>query len=258
MKTKIFTFLMVAMGLLASTSVFAQNKTTVNLGDSEEYTITVSATLGNWTGTAGTDYSFDWTIDDATAIVGGQATLDAFNGISADVTWIKSGFFNFTVVGTDANGCLTEPLVIPVTVSAMEACVDADNAVNKQMCSLLELETTGEADGDEIISFPVSVSNSSTGKLYTIDYTLSNGATTYTGRETGYTPGDQIEVDINSTQELITLFTATSDDSGSPKEVTVAIKAVTQEGTSLNVSMCATPSYTIEVFEKPSVSFIVG
>ena len=150
---------------------------------------------------------------------------------------------------------MTEPLNVEVNVNAMLACVDSDNAVNKQMCSLLNSEATGEADGDETISFPVTVSNSTAGKTYTIDYTLTNGATTYTGQQTSYTPGANIVVDINSHPDLVSLFTATSDDGGTAKKVTVTITGVTQEVTNLTISLCADPTYTIDVFEKPSISF---
>ena len=241
-----------------ATSAFAANKTTVNLGDQETYTIVVSSTLGNWAGTEGTAYSFAWTIDDEAAILGGQTTLDAVKGKSALVTWIKSGTFKFTIIGTDANGCKTEPLEVSVTVNAMLACVDSDNAVNKQMCSLLNNYGTGNANSQEIISFPVTVSNSSSGKTYKITYTLTNGSTTYNGQSTAYVPNSQIQVDINSTDELKSLFSAISDDNGTHKKVTVTITGVTQEGTNLSITLCGTPSYAIDVFEKPVVTFTAG
>lgn len=246
MKTKIFTFLVVLIGgLFMATSAFAQATGTANLGDSKTYTITPSTTLGDWT--SGT---YAWSIDDATAIQGGASTLSA-SSLTKDIVWIKSGLFTITVVGTDAKGCLTEPVTIAVTVSAMEACINTGGVVNQQICSLLASSASGQASNGEIVSFPVSISNSSIGKKYKVEYTLTSGSETYSNSVSGYVPGDAITVDINSAPALVTLFSKATDGN---KTVTVTVTGVTQETTNLPISLCSSPTYDITVYEKPAIS----
>lgn len=228
-----------------ATSAFAQATGTANLGDSKTYTITPSATLGTWT--SGT---YAWSIDDAAAIQGGAATLSG-SSLTKNVVWIKSGLFTIKVIGTDANGCLTEPVTVDVTVSAMEACISTVGIVNQQICSLLTSNASGQASNGEIVSFPVSVSNSSDGKTYKVDYTLTSGSETYSKSVTGYVPGDAITVDINSDATLISLFSKATDGN---KTVKVTVTGVSQEITNLTISLCATPTYDITVYEKPAIS----
>lgn len=247
MKTKILSFIFVlGLGLFMANNVFAQATGTANLGDSKTYTITTSSTLGDWT--SGT---YAWSIDDVTAIQGGAATLNG-SSLSKTVVWVKSGTFTITVIGTDAKGCLTEPITNQITVAAMEACINASGITNQQICSLLTSTATGQADNDETVSFPVTVSNSSVGKTYKIDYKFESGTEVYNGSITNYTPGADITVDINSTAELVTLFSKTNDGN---KTVTVTVTGVTQEGTNLGISLCASPTYNITVYEKPAISF---
>jgi hypothetical protein len=245
MKKQILSFLFVlGLGLFMANTAFAQATGSANLGDSKTYTITPSATLGDWTSGG----SYAWTINDASAISGTPLTGSS---LAKTVVWIKSGNFTITVIGTDKNLCLTEPVTIVVTVSAMQACLTTGSVVNQQICSLLTSELSGNSDGANTVSFPVSVSNSTAGKAYTVDYTFVSGTDTYTGQKTAYVPGEQIVVDILSSATLKSLFTKTSTGN---KTVKVTVTGVKQETTNLVIGLCASPTYDITVYGKPAIS----
>ncbi len=242
MKTKIFTFLVVLIGgLFMATSAFAVDETLVSKGSTNTYNVT----LGNGNAT-GVKYA--WSILPAS---GWTATLGNTNENS--IKWNTAGVYTITVIATDGNGCLSEPLTRTVTVSDSEWNLAGET--NLQTCSNIVAgngnnQTTALADNT---IFNVNITNPLSAASYTVNYTVSDGTTTDTRQVTAYTAGASITIDHQDNANITSIFTNTTN---LDKTVTVSVTSVVDQNGS-NVTEVTTPdhSYTITVYPKATISF---
>lgn len=240
MKTKIFTILVMAIGLLASTNAFADNETVVSINSTITYT--VSPTLGS--GITAANYA--WTLGSGGAIASGDGT----NTIT--VTWSTAGTHTLSVQLTDSNGCLSEPISIDVTVNDSKWDLAAET--NTTTCSLLTDNSSGNNQSTPLAdetTFQVSITNPLTGD-YIVDYQVSDGTTTATYSVNPYDESAPETITIGHAADgnLIAIFNNTGDTA---KTVTVTVTKVTDPNGS-EVTLGTKNSYTVTVNPKPIIT----
>jgi len=261
MKTKIFTFLLVAIGLMASISAFAENETQVSKGAEITYTVKGTSTY-DWK-VLNSDYSLASGTTDYTASLGTTATNK--------ITWKLAGTYYLSIVGTDVNGCKTDPFVTKITVTNAELCIaqvagtlPGGTAVvapnNKETCSLVDTDpstsstiATGNvsSSGADIFTFDATIIGATAAHTYTIAYKVggTDGLTTSTIVTNNAGEG-KIQVSIKTTDYPIVFNNLGANDSS----VKIEVVSMT-DGTWTSTDLCTNASYNITVKAKPTVSF---
>lgn len=243
MKKRFFTFLTVAIGLLLSTNVFANNETDVSLNVLYTYSVNFN------TGTE-TDAVYHWNITGGTA--GTDFTdITGESGSSVGVTWNTAGTYSIEVYVVDGLGCQSETKTLSVTVTSETYCVS--NQTNTTTCSLIDSGSGNSTSSDaDYFTFDVTISHPSTSGTYTINFTVdgTSGSKTITGVTAGTDKTETIQVNHS---EFTTEFTNTGSADVS---VPIVITGVTNSSSN-SVSECSTPfTFTdISVHPKPVISF---
>lgn len=249
MKPKILSFLVLLGMVLIGTSANAADETSVSVGSTITYNVTV---------TTGTANNYLWTVSAGGSIQSGQGTSEI------TVLWSTAGAQTVTVQMTDANGCLSEPLTRNVTVN--NSSWDLAAETNTTTCALITNPSTGTSgnnqagkvvpgtDLPDLTSFNVTIANATPG-ANEVKYTVSDDETTphtkqYTVSE--YTSGTTITINHNADADLINMFTNTGT---SNKTVTIYVDSVTDvNGSTVNYGGTKR-SYTITVYPKPVITF---
>lgn len=195
MKTKFFTFLLVAIGLMASTSAFAGGPAAPAPGQTSTYSVTA--------GTGFTISSYQWKIyKEGGVIEAVEGTDYTTTGLgiasSTTVVWTAASAgkkYVIWVQGTDNKNCLTDSKTFNVEVTNTVVCIATTAAIvgttsvngptnTTGMCSLIASTTSGAAStGVDQTDFYATLTNGVATQDYTITYTVSStksGATTTT------------------------------------------------------------------------------
>jgi hypothetical protein len=266
MKTKIFTFLLVAFGLMASTSAFAGGPDKPAPGQTSIYSVTA--------GTGFTISSYQWQIlkdDKSTLAIEGTdyTTTGLGNANSTTIKWTASSAgkkYYIWVQGTDNKNCLTDPQTFEVNVSNTVVCiatatgkvgdVDAKEPTNVSgMCSLIQTSTSGAtASGVDETDFYATITNGVASQEYTITYTVSstkagtNVVTKTTTLTTNSTGAGAVLIPVKATDyaQHFNMFGETSANT-----LTIAVTKAAYNG----VEVTSNCSYTAIVNILPTISF---
>lgn len=265
MKIKIFTFLLVAIGLMASTSAFAANDPNVAPGQTTTYSVTSGMSSYTWH-----VYTFGGTTDAPTSEV--SFTTSITNSLT--ITWLPTSAgkkYTVWVQAKDAAGCLTEPQSMDVTVSTATICiakaVETINGVsvkepaNTTVCSVLTDKTDGSGIAGDEVKFYATIDNgvpslNGTSTGYTVTYKVAEGATEVTRVAPGLMGTDpagkgSLAVNVSSTDaDVVALFDGTS----ASRTLTVTITKVTYNSLDIT-NACTDKSFNVTVSKKPTIAF---
>ncbi|MBW8324576.1 MAG: hypothetical protein K0M50_07425 [Prolixibacteraceae bacterium] len=239
MKKQILSFLFVlGLGLFMTNTAFADNEPSVSTGFSTTYKVTNNSTNGKWTGGTPT---YLWALTGANGTdwsANGGSGLD--NTIDQVILWKKAGTYTFTVTATDVYGCLTEPITMSVTVTDAQICIDnrtsgGNPPANTTLCSLIANSTSpsnpGTVDGgtgDNIV-FHVLITGGVANGNYTVNYTVTKGASTYNGSEdvtvdgSGNTDHEITVSYVGGSSPLPAIFT---NDSGADETIVTSLTSL--------------------------------
>lgn len=260
MKTKIFTFLLVVIGIMVTMGANASNETTVSNGSTVNYTVTNGD--GVWTGAKTPTYS--WVIlkaDQSTpAISGTDYTATLGTTASNSIKWESAGTYYISIIATDANGCKSDPFITEIKVTNLELCITSKTGL--ETCSMVDTDpsttstiNSGNAasSGYDNFKYTAAITGGTANREYTVSYTVGGQPGIGTWKITTNASGaGSVEIDFNSTS-YPSLFNNTE---GTNKSVKVAVTTVSDgTWTSASGNLCTTPSYDINVLTKPSVHF---
>ena len=247
MKTKFFTLIVMAIGILASTNAFAQsNPTSVQRMSTHPYTVTPS----NGTG----PYTYSWSISGGTSTDVSSISTNS----TGDVLWDGApGIYTITVQATDANNCLSEDLTLDVTIESPVVEFTASNLTG-ETCSYLGTDDSSgnnsSVSANDILEYSLAFTGGKPDFSLVYDiYDVTSGGTGGTGGTAVLTnqpatfdalTGD-LDVDIDSHFENSTSTSKTY-------EVRI-VSAQDTDGTSVTVG--ADKYATITISSKPVISF---
>lgn len=247
MKKQILSFLFVlGLGLFMANTAFAVDETLVSRGSTITYNVTPSL---------GTANTYVWSVSAGGTIGSGQGT----NEIT--VTWNTAGAQTVTVQMTDANGCLTEPLIRNVTVNDSKWNLTAET--NNTTCALMTTPLNGSGNNQpgmvppttdlaDLTSFQVAITAAIAGN-HIVAYTVSDTEShTKSYTQTAYTSGGTITLTHNADADLINMFT---NGTGATKTVTIYVDSVTDPNGSVVSYEGTKRSYTVTVYPKSVIAF---
>ncbi|MCW0484834.1 hypothetical protein [Gaoshiqia sediminis] len=245
MKTRILSFLIVALGLMVSTSAFAQNETSVQRMATHTYTVTPSNGNGSFT--------YKWSIE------AGGTTTDISTDTDASITVQWDGVpetYTITVQATDANLCLSEEITLDVTIESPEVEFTASNLTGST-CSHLGVEgsgNTGAASDNDILEYTLAFTggNPDFSLVYDIYDITSGGA--------GGAGGTVVKANQPATFDALTGTLAVTIDSDFENNTATSktyeiriVSAQDADGTTVTVG---TDKYaTITIYSKPVIAF---
>lgn len=268
MKTKIFSLLMVAIAMMVSVSAFAQSVDVANPAPGQTVTYNVTEVSG---------MTYVWHVyDDGTTTEASTAytgTLGNTNAIT--ITWTPAAAgsqYDIWVQGTDASGCLTQPMIFDVVLSSPEICIAtastnitdvttaAPTGTTDGLCSLIASSpvTTGAAAtgttlGDET-TFYATLTGAAINASYTVTYEISSSlgttdeVTTTETLNTNASGNGALAITVSGTDHP-THFYATSDNT-----VTIKVTKVTYNSVDIT-NVCSANSYDITVNALPVIAF---
>ena len=266
MKTKIFTLLLVAVGVMASISASAAGVATPSPGESATYSVTSTFTIPS--------DGYEWHIyNDGTTTAATTAytgTLGNTNSITVVWTAASAGnSYDVWVQATDENGCLTDPMIYDVTVSAPILCLATSSTgdvggdstaapIGTTACSILTTDATGYSgagSAGEETTFYATLTGGAPSASYTVTYTIASGlAATAT-----VTTTDVLTTDTNGAGALAitvasTAYPAHFDAVSADNTVTIAVTEVTIGAVTVS-NTCASNSYAVTVKQLPTIAF---
>lgn len=269
MKTKIFSLLVLAIGLLVNTNAFAQPTGLVT----ESTRITSSSADKGSTQTyafASPVSGFKWNIILKSG-TGTAPTAPTDTDNSVDITWgssvVAGDVYQVTAYIIDGNGCYSELYAFEVTITDAVLCIAnaaetvggtaVEAPVGTTTCSLIESNTGGNSSGapDETI-FYLTVKGGVPNATYDTYYSIKDGSSSAVEVTTPVSfavdaSGNGAAKVTLSHASYVALFT---NEGSSDKTVTIAAtKMVVGLNTSTNV--CADPDFDVTVHATPTISF---
>ncbi len=242
MKSKIFTLLVMALGLLVSTNAFAQPSTpsstsavTAKDGSTVTYTVTGTGT-------------FHW------ALSGGSNTntVSSSTTNSVSVTWDNAtpgSTYNLDVYLVDGNNCYSEVIRFAVTI---ESVVLSITDATTETCSWLGSDnSTGNSSSvsaNDIIEFTLTLDAAGAQDPVTVNYSVSDGTTTDSRSE------DVTFSGLSGTLNVaIDNFFVNTD--GSNKTFTITLTSATDADSNALDIHATNKTATISVHSKPTITF---
>jgi len=254
MKTRILSFLILALGLMVSTSAFAQPQTVESsnikaISAKDGSTITYSVT--GPTTTTGTN-TYKW------ALSGGSNTnVSSITTNSVEITWdnaTPTNTYNLDVYVIDEKGCFSELYRYEVTIQSITLSI-AD--ATTETCSWLLSEATAGRTGNspsqsdnDIIEFEMTLDDSNgAANPIAVTYTVYDGTNTETRNENVTFSGTTGTLNI----QIDDFFANTS---GNAKTYTITlISAVDHNSNDLTIHT-TNKTATINVHSVPTISFV--
>lgn len=248
MKTKIFTFLMVAMGLLASISVFAQPANPVA---PSTITTAVDGSTVTYSVTELTGATYHWILS------GGSTTNDlpsqpdgALGDNSVSITWdgaTPGTTYNLDVYVVDATGCYSEMMRTEITIES--ATIDLVASQTASTCSWL---TTSDIEGNSAALDQIVFNFETNGGISPIDITYTITCAALSVSETVTVP--DVVLTSNEGQLSVDMTDTFTNTSGSVEDFIIEIiSAVDEKGNDMVTPGNVTA--TIEVHSVPVISF---
>ena len=266
MKTKIFTLLIVVMGVMTSMSASAAGVANPSPGQSTTYSVTSTFTI------PGTGYEWhiyeNGTTTEASSAYSG--TLGTGNSIT--VTWTAASAgnqYDVWVQATDENGCLTDPQIFDVTVSTPILCIATSSTgdvggdstaapVGTTACSILTTDATGfsgTGSAGEETTFYATLTGGAPSSSYTVTYTIASTlAATATVTTTATLSTDTNGAGALAITVASTDYTAHFDAVSGDNTVTIAVTEATIGAVTVS-NTCADNDYTVTVKQLPTITF---
>lgn len=241
--------MILALGLMVSTSAFAQQPTTVAsskaISAKDGSTVTYSVT---GTGT------FHWHLDDGSTTVGDLTSTTN----SVDITWddaTPGDTYNLDVYLVDAEGCYSELYRYEITIQPVVLSI-AD-AVTETCSFLASNGSSGNTDsGSDIIEFTVTADADGAQTPITVNYSITATNVDGSGTNVSETGSDEVELTANSGTLEVNINQYFVNTSGSDVVYTITITSATDvDGNSLTIAT-DNDEATISVHSVPTISFI--
>lgn len=258
MKTKIFTILVMAIGLLASTSAFAQpTATTAATSDSNaDAGSTITYTLGTATGTN----AFTWVIRPQVAgNTGTTPTITASGTNSQQVNWTgtKGGdIYYLDVYYRDNTGCYSEMLTYKVSITEGDvqyATTNEDVVTCSDLASSKEGGDTSDESSDQI---SMNVVFNGTDNLASVAYQITY-ASNYYDNDLGSPSASAVTLTTTNVSAKTGVITINSDfENTTTSDIIFTVTIVSATTTNGAMIVPGTnKASTLTVKAKPTISF---
>ena len=238
MKTKFFTLIVMAIGILASTSAFAQPTERNSISS---VTAKDGSTI-NYSVTAATGSTYHWTLS------GGSTTNDVpatgtVDDNSVSITWDNATAgetYNLDVYIEDTNGCYSELYSYAITIESVVLSITDETATTCSWLGGTDADVSGNTvSANDQFSFPLTTDADGATNPITVSYNVTGGtvADSRTYDATFTSNSSMLIVDIDdyfdnttgaNVTYTITLTSAVDDDGntvdiGSAKTATILV-----------------------------------